>query len=78
MTTNHLGEKTQSTYSGWKRAVRRAYPEATFHPHEGTCNAFNGTSEVGYWDDTEGTVYNHPQVGATEASYLQQVEGYEQ
>jgi len=63
MNTNHLGERTYSSFRGWKRAVLVRYPNAKFTGKASdTAIAYLGLDanrgHVGDWDDTTGVVFN--------------------
>lgn len=48
--------KKQRTYSGWKQAVKRAYPMATFYGDKDICGATHEGKQVAEWDGCEGEV----------------------
>ena len=58
--TNHLGEKTYTTYASWKAAVRKLADGETIRwdGDEDICNAFAGVMKpgrfLGEWDGAEG------------------------
>lgn len=62
---NHMDENEYQSVASWKRALKAKYGMGVkYVAHEGTINAFVGEKddpkkerEVGYWDDTVGTVY---------------------
>lgn len=67
---NHMGEAEQTTYAGWKRAVKAAFPDAWFEGDKEIGNAFIGakpfakgkTVGVGEWDGEKGSVYKKEDV----------------
>lgn len=62
---NHLGERTQTTFAGWKAACKRANPDVWFDGDKDICNAMVGpkpyvrgeTKSVGEWDGASGSIY---------------------
>jgi hypothetical protein len=62
---NDMGDNTQRTYTGWKRAIKAKYPDVWFDGDADICNAMVGpkpyvrgeTKGVGEWDGDCGTVY---------------------
>jgi hypothetical protein len=63
---NHMGEREQTTWAGWKAACKKAYPEVWFDGDRDIANAMVGpkpyvkgkTIGVGEWDGEKGSVYN--------------------
>jgi len=63
--TNHMGERTQQTFAGWKRACKQASPDVWFDGDADICNAMVGpnpyvrgeTKSIGDWDGAQGSIY---------------------
>lgn len=63
---NHMGEAEQTTYAGWKRAVKAKYPDVWFEGDKDIGQAMVGekpfargkTVAVGEWDGETGSVFN--------------------
>lgn len=66
---NHLGERTQKTFRGWKRALNREMDKLPFRPERkidgdkdiaegGYLNPISGIfHSLGHWDGEEGCIY---------------------
>lgn len=62
---NHMGEKEQTTYAGWKRACKQKHSECWFEGDADIAQAFVGpkpykkgeTKAVGEWDGAVGSVF---------------------
>lgn len=55
--TNYMGDRTQQTYSSWKRACQVAYPGCTYTGDKDIGTATLNGKDVGEWDGVEGCVY---------------------
>jgi hypothetical protein len=63
---NHMGERSFTTYEGWRRAIKKEYPDAWFDGDKDIANAMIGTkpykagetNQVGEWDGAEGSIHN--------------------
>ena len=63
---NHMGEAEYQSKSSWKAALKKLHPTVWYFEDDGTIDAFIGekpfkngkTKQVGYWDDTVGTVHD--------------------
>lgn len=55
---NHMGESEYTTFASWKRAIKAAYPSATFEGDQDIANAKADGKGVGEWDGAVGCVYN--------------------
>jgi hypothetical protein len=53
-----MGDKEYQTFAGWKRAVKKQYPSATFRGDKDIGAAqFPKGVDVGEWDGVSGTIY---------------------
>lgn len=64
---NHMGDRVQYTYSGWKAACKRAYPGCTFRGDKDIGAAVLGGKDVGEWDGAEGCVFKKQASAVSEA-----------
>ncbi len=50
----------QQTYQGWRRAIKKVCPTATFEGDKDICSAFDkeGKQDLGEWDGAVGAVYS--------------------
>ena len=54
---NHMGDREYQTYSGWKVACKKAYPDCSFRGDRDIGAAVMGNKDVGEWDGAVGSVY---------------------
>lgn len=59
---NHMGETEYQTYSAWRRAIKKAHPDAWFDGDADICQAMVGPKDnsakgVGEWGGDTGSVY---------------------
>lgn len=54
---NHMGEREQTTYAGWKRACKAAHPGCGFRGDKDIGAATLNGRDVGEWDGAVGSVY---------------------
>lgn len=64
---NHMGDRVQYTYSGWKAACKRVYPGCTFRGDKDIGAAVLDGKDVGEWDGAEGCVFKKQTAKVNEA-----------
>lgn len=67
---NHLGEATQQTYSGWRAACRRAFPNGSMIGNKDIGGWYIVDVQVGEWDGAEGSVFKDDQVARVLAKQI--------